>query len=104
MAETKEHREEDEAGEAYAEEPAEPEASRSPDGPIRVGAEGSTRTREAKEPPAAPHRATVGERIEQLHDLKEKARLGGGAEAVERQHARGKLTARERLEPLLDPK
>ncbi|MDY7077760.1 MAG: acyl-CoA carboxylase subunit beta [Chloroflexota bacterium] len=31
------------------------------------------------------------------------ARLGGGAERVERQHARGKLTARERLDYLLDP-
>ena len=30
-------------------------------------------------------------------------RLGGGARRVEAQHARGKLTARERLEVLLDP-
>src|SRR5205809_283667 len=103
MAEIKEHREEDEAGEAYAEEPAEPETPPSPDGPVRAEAEGRTRTREAKEAPAAPHRATVEERIEQLQDLKEKARLGGGADAIERQHARGKLTARERLELLLDP-
>jgi len=29
--------------------------------------------------------------------------LGGGAERIERQHARGKLTARERLDYLLDP-
>jgi propionyl-CoA carboxylase beta chain len=48
-------------------------------------------------------RPTVSERIEQLRELKGRARLGGGAEAIERQHARGKLTARERLELLLDP-
>src|SRR5205809_4851681 len=103
MAEIKEHREEDEAGEAYAEEPAEPETPPSPDGPVRAEAEGRTRTREAKEAPPAPHRASVHERIDQLRELKEKARLGGGPEAIERQHARGKLTARERLELLLDP-
>jgi len=48
-------------------------------------------------------RPSVSERIEQLRELKGRARLGGGAEAIERQHARGKLTARERLELLLDP-
>ena len=42
-------------------------------------------------------------RIEQLRELKARAALGGGAEAIERQHARGKLSARERLELLLDP-
>src|ERR1700688_3083005 len=31
------------------------------------------------------------------------AALGGGAERIARQHARGKLTARERVELLLDP-
>lgn len=31
------------------------------------------------------------------------ARLGGGSTAIEKQHAKGKLTARERLERLLDP-
>ncbi|MGH2466345.1 MAG: acyl-CoA carboxylase subunit beta [Candidatus Limnocylindrales bacterium] len=31
------------------------------------------------------------------------SRLGGGQDRIERQHARGKLTARERLELLLDP-
>jgi acetyl-CoA carboxylase carboxyltransferase component len=48
-------------------------------------------------------RHTTGERIQQLKELKQEARLGGGAEAIELQHARGKLTARERLELLLDP-
>ncbi len=31
------------------------------------------------------------------------ARLGGGDERVAKQHAAGKLTARERIEVLLDP-
>lgn len=42
-------------------------------------------------------------RLVQLASLKEEARNAGSAKAVERQHARGKLTARERLEYLLDP-
>jgi propionyl-CoA carboxylase beta chain len=41
--------------------------------------------------------------IQQLEDLERKAELGGGAERIERQHAAGKLTARERIELLLDP-
>ncbi|HEX9311813.1 MAG TPA: acyl-CoA carboxylase subunit beta [Actinomycetota bacterium] len=35
--------------------------------------------------------------------MQAEAHAGGGAEAIERQHARGKLSARERLELLLDP-
>lgn len=42
-------------------------------------------------------------RVEGLRALKEKARLGGGAERIEEQHRKGKLTARERLVLLLDP-
>jgi acetyl-CoA carboxylase carboxyltransferase component len=53
--------------------------------------------------PSPPHRASVAERIEQLRTLKDKSRSGGGPDAIERQHARGKLSARERLELLLDP-
>jgi acetyl-CoA carboxylase carboxyltransferase component len=41
--------------------------------------------------------------IERLRALENRARLGGGAKRVEQQHARGKYTARERLEMLLDP-
>ena len=39
---------------------------------------------------------------EELLKEKEKLRLGGGPEAVERQHGRGKMTARERVGQLLD--
>jgi acetyl-CoA carboxylase carboxyltransferase component len=100
MAETKEEREGEEAGEAYAEDAAEP-GSRS-DGPARTD-RGAPLLRAEVAAPAPPHRATVQERLQELRDLKQRAQLGGGSEAIERQHARGKLTARERLELLLDP-
>ncbi len=38
-------------------------------------------------------------KIKALHD---KIKLGGGEKAIERQHAKGKLTARERIEKLID--
>ncbi|RYE70909.1 MAG: methylmalonyl-CoA carboxyltransferase, partial [Hyphomicrobiales bacterium] len=41
--------------------------------------------------------------IEALEARREEARLGGGAKRIETQHAKGKLTARERLDVLLDP-
>lgn len=40
---------------------------------------------------------------EQLLELKARLRQGGGEKAVEKQHAAGKQTARERLEKLFDP-
>ena len=40
--------------------------------------------------------------IEQLEARRENARLGGGERRIEAQHAKGKLTARERIEVLLD--
>ena len=46
---------------------------------------------------------TLEQRIARLEALREKNREGGGRERVERQHAEGKLTARERIELLLDP-
>src|SRR5437868_6219944 len=48
-----------------------------------------------------PHPIT--ERLEQLAKLKEEARIPGAEASVRRQHERGKLTARERIELLLDP-
>jgi len=41
-------------------------------------------------------------KIERLRKLREEAKLGGGPERIERQHKQGKLTARERLDLLLD--
>jgi propionyl-CoA carboxylase beta chain len=40
--------------------------------------------------------------LERLEDRRAHARLGGGVKRIEAQHGRGKLTARERLEILLD--
>jgi propionyl-CoA carboxylase beta chain len=41
-------------------------------------------------------------KIKHLHELKAQSRLGGGGERIEAQHKRGRLTARERIELLLD--
>jgi propionyl-CoA carboxylase beta chain len=49
------------------------------------------------------HEPSVKERIQKLRELREQAKLGGGKERIEEQHKRGKLTARERVEQLLDP-
>jgi acetyl-CoA carboxylase carboxyltransferase component len=51
----------------------------------------------------AEEKRAVDRKIEQLHGRTEEALLAGGKEAIERQHARGKLTARERIDLLLDP-
>ena len=40
--------------------------------------------------------------LEQLEQRRETARMGGGQKRIDAQHARGKLTARERVELLLD--
>jgi methylmalonyl-CoA decarboxylase alpha subunit len=45
---------------------------------------------------------TVYEKIAQLHEYKQKIALGGGQKRMEKQHAAGKLTARERINKLLD--
>ncbi len=42
-------------------------------------------------------------RILELRSMRAKAREGGGADRIAKQHARGKMTARERIESLLDP-
>ena len=52
--------------------------------------------------PASPAHP-IEARIEQLAALREAAMHAGSPASVERQHARGKLTARERLDLLLDP-
>jgi acetyl-CoA carboxylase carboxyltransferase component len=51
-------------------------------------------------PPPTPH--PIEERLGQLAALREEALHAGSPAAVQRQHDRGKLTARERLEKLLD--
>src|SRR5216117_3610553 len=41
--------------------------------------------------------------MSQVHNEEEKIREGGGAKAVESQHTKGRLTARERIQRLTDP-
>ena len=43
------------------------------------------------------------DRFAQLEEYRRQALLGGGSERIEEQHRKGKLTARERLDVLLDP-
>ncbi|HEX5239431.1 MAG TPA: acyl-CoA carboxylase subunit beta [Candidatus Limnocylindrales bacterium] len=47
--------------------------------------------------------ATNQERLDRLAAMRSEALVGGGPARIERQHAAGKLTARERLDLLLDP-
>jgi len=49
-----------------------------------------------------PGTAPLTALTEQLHERRGKARLGGGLEKIEKQHERGKLTARERIDLLID--
>src|SRR3954470_5701885 len=53
--------------------------------------------------PVAPVPHPIEERLAHLAELREKALHAGSPKAVERQHERGKLTVRERLDLLLDP-
>ncbi len=45
---------------------------------------------------------SIDKKLEQLKKLQDDARLGGGEKRIEAQHKKGKLTARERLDLLLD--
>ncbi len=47
--------------------------------------------------------ATNSEQVERLRRMRSEAALGGGQSRIDQQHSRGKLTARERLDLLLDP-
>lgn len=48
------------------------------------------------------NRRIIDEKMARLSAIKEQAMIGGGADRIDSQHAKGKLTARERLELLLD--
>src|SRR6266542_3891428 len=92
MAETKEQRER-RAAAARQDGEAPPKG----DDPVAATDPSVAATRKVGERPG------VAEKLEQLRELQGQAQIGGGLEAVEKQHARGKLTARERLQLLLDP-
>jgi len=42
-------------------------------------------------------------KVQRLREMQARAQQGGGQARIDRQHAKGKLTARERIEGLLDP-
>src|SRR5256886_15819582 len=46
---------------------------------------------------------TMQEKLELLRQKRAEAEQGGGVERVQAQHEKGKMTARERLDVLLDP-
>jgi len=46
---------------------------------------------------------SLNERLAQLEKLRRAAQLGGGQERIDAQHLKGKLSARERIELLVDP-
>ncbi|HKG36674.1 MAG TPA: acyl-CoA carboxylase subunit beta [Solirubrobacterales bacterium] len=87
-----------------------PSGSEEAAGSGSAGAEGSAgrdpHSGEAAEAPAGTeHGEQTGMKrlVDDLHARREKAKLGGGEEKIRVQHERGKLTARERLDLLVDP-
>jgi acetyl-CoA carboxylase carboxyltransferase component len=59
-------------------------------------------SREEQERHLLPGASSLGDLTEQLHERRAKAKLGGGEEKIAKQHERGKLTARERIDLLVD--
>ncbi len=46
---------------------------------------------------------SMSRRLEELKQKRDQAKLGGGPEKIDSQHAKGKMTARERIDTLVDP-
>jgi 3-methylcrotonyl-CoA carboxylase beta subunit len=46
----------------------------------------------------------MADRVAEINAEEERIRQGGGAKAIENQHAKNRLTARERIARLIDPK
>jgi len=53
--------------------------------------------------PLAAHVIMMEEQLKQLYQRQREASVGGGIQKIEAQHQKGKLSARERLQFLLDP-
>src|SRR5688500_2861608 len=79
------------------------------EGPVMGSTEDTPGTEHDAESPEAPAETEHGEQtgmralVEDLAARRERAKLGGGPEKIEKQHGRGKLTARERIDLLVDP-
>jgi len=56
----------------------------------------------APPPPHSPTTNPLRELVEQFRKTEDTLRLGGGPKAIERQHEKGRLTARERIDRLVD--
>src|SRR6185295_18294448 len=54
------------------------------------------------DPKPAPAPADPGTPLERLREMRERTRVGGGPERIAAQHKKGKLTARERIDFLVD--
>ncbi|HLZ63603.1 MAG TPA: acyl-CoA carboxylase subunit beta [Ktedonosporobacter sp.] len=63
----------------------------------------TTSERKSSQEAAKNNTRGTREKITELHELKAGALLGGGLKRIETQHQKGKLTARERIDLLLDP-
>ncbi len=50
-----------------------------------------------------PNQTSLPDLLAQLAEQETDIRLGGGQAAIERQHKKERLTARERIEKLIDP-
>lgn len=57
----------------------------------------------SEKPKSASFVKTTLEKIEELEKMNQEALLGGGQARIDKQHEKGKLTARERLDLLMDP-
>ena len=68
---------------------------------LRVASRRSAKEAEAPEAPPAKG-GKLKDLTDDLHARREKAKLGGGEEKIAKQHAAGKLTARERIDLLFD--
>jgi propionyl-CoA carboxylase beta chain len=68
--------------------------ARAPRKPAKAAPHASSRPSPPPQPPADP--------LKRLEEMRRRALAGGGPERVEKQHAAGKLTARERVDLLLD--
>jgi acetyl-CoA carboxylase carboxyltransferase component len=75
---------------------------------VAMATEERPRTEHSGEAAEAPAEVKAGEQtgmrplVEDLHRRRERAKLGGGPEKIALQHERGKLTARERIDLLVD--
>ena len=71
---------------------------------VGSGQKAETLTTEGTSTPAEPQpkQSRLRELTNELRGLEAKIRLGGGSERIEKQHLQGKLTARERIDLLLD--